>query len=92
MKLEIELKGQHVFLFFLCFNGLLGPCNFTIVNLKHGPTTLTLSHATLAQALNVSDCLSCSDVVDACYLVRDLHWESVSTYITIDIKNVRQCY
>ena len=35
------------------FNGLLGPRNFTVVNFKQRPTTLTLSHATLAHALNV---------------------------------------
>ena len=31
------------------FDFVIDPCNFTIVNLKHGPTTLTL-----AQALYVS--------------------------------------
>ena len=40
------------------FNGLFGPRIFTIVNLKQRPTTLTMSYATLAQALHVSCCIS----------------------------------
>ena len=36
----------------------LGPCIFTIVNIKQRPTTLTLSHATMAHALHVSGCYS----------------------------------
>ena len=38
--------------------GLFGPRIFTIVNIKQRPTTLTLSNATLAQALHVSCCIS----------------------------------
>ena len=43
------------------FNGLFGPCIFTIVNMKQRPTTLTLSQGTSAHALCVSVCFSSID-------------------------------
>ena len=36
----------------------IGPCIFTIVNMKQRHTTLTLSYATSAHALCVSGCIS----------------------------------
>ena len=46
----IQYNHDHVNNYFnaLMFNVLLGPRNFTVVNFKQRPTTLTLSHATLA--------------------------------------------
>ena len=52
---------------FLRFNGLLGPRNFTVVNFKQRPTTLTLYHATLAHALNVMGYYSLVSTVHVIY-------------------------
>ena len=40
-----------------------GPHNFTVVNFKQRPTTLTRSHATLAHALNVMGYYSSISIV-----------------------------
>ena len=53
----------------LWFNGLLGPRNFTVVNFKQRPTTLTLSHATLAHALNVMGYYSLVSTMHVIHLI-----------------------